>query len=98
MSHEFRTPLTSMRHLTDLLVSRSITSEERKSQYYELLAHETVDAQRLDALVAANEPDGRETASDAPPASRASVPEPSGVNSLSGVSITSRTSKAPIQP
>lgn len=41
VSHEFRTPLTSMRHLTELLVSRGITSEERKAQYYELLAHET---------------------------------------------------------
>ncbi|MCC6395215.1 MAG: GHKL domain-containing protein [Bryobacterales bacterium] len=41
VSHEFRTPLTSMRHLTDLLVSRSIASEERKAQYYELLANET---------------------------------------------------------
>jgi signal transduction histidine kinase len=41
VSHEFRTPLTSMRHLTELLVSRSITSEERKVHYYELLASET---------------------------------------------------------
>ena len=41
VSHEFRTPLTSMRHLTDLLVSRGITSEERRTHYYQLLAHET---------------------------------------------------------
>ena len=47
VSHEFRTPLTSMRHLTDLLVSRSITSEERKTQYYELLAHETERLHRM---------------------------------------------------
>lgn len=47
VSHEFRTPLTSMRHLTDLLVSRSITSEERKMQYYELLAHETERLHRM---------------------------------------------------
>ena len=47
VSHEFRTPLTSMRHLTDLLVSRSITSEERKAQYYELLAHETERLHRM---------------------------------------------------
>jgi signal transduction histidine kinase len=41
VSHEFRTPLTSMRHLTDLLVSRGVTSEERRTQYYQLLARET---------------------------------------------------------
>lgn len=41
VSHEFRTPLTSMRHLTDLLVSRGVTSDERRTHYYELLAHET---------------------------------------------------------
>ena len=41
VSHEFRTPLTSMRHLTDLLVSRGVASEERRAQYYDLLAHET---------------------------------------------------------
>lgn len=47
VSHEFRTPLTSMRHLTELLVSRSITSEERKVYYYELLAHETERLHRM---------------------------------------------------
>jgi signal transduction histidine kinase len=48
VSHEFRTPLTSMRHLTNLLVSRSITNEDRKTQYYQLLADET---ERLNRLV-----------------------------------------------
>lgn len=47
VSHEFRTPLTSMRHLTELLVSRAVTSEERKGQYYELLAHETERLHRM---------------------------------------------------
>lgn len=47
VSHEFRTPLTSMRHLTELLASRSITSEERKQHYYELLAHETERLHRM---------------------------------------------------
>lgn len=47
VSHEFRTPLTSMRHLTELLVSGSITSEERKTQYYELLANETERLHRM---------------------------------------------------
>jgi signal transduction histidine kinase len=41
VSHEFRTPLTSMRHLTDLLVSRGVTSEDRRTHYYGLLAQET---------------------------------------------------------
>lgn len=47
VSHEFRTPLTSMRHLTELLVSRRPTSEERKAHYYELLAHETERLHRM---------------------------------------------------
>jgi signal transduction histidine kinase len=47
VSHEFRTPLTSMRHLTELLVSRAVTSEERKAQYYELLARETERLHRM---------------------------------------------------
>jgi signal transduction histidine kinase len=47
VSHEFRTPLTSMKHLTELLVTRSVTSEERKTQYYELLAHETERLHRM---------------------------------------------------
>jgi signal transduction histidine kinase len=47
VSHEFRTPLTSMRHLTELLVSRAVTSEERRGQYYELLSHETERLHRM---------------------------------------------------
>ena len=47
VSHEFRTPLTSMRHLTELLASDSITSEERKRHYYELLASETERLHRM---------------------------------------------------
>jgi signal transduction histidine kinase len=41
VSHEFRTPLTSLRHLTELLASGSVPSEPRKQQYYELLSRET---------------------------------------------------------
>jgi signal transduction histidine kinase len=47
VSHEFRTPLTSMRHLTDLLAAGSITSEDRKAHYYSLLAHETERLHRM---------------------------------------------------
>lgn len=50
VSHEFRTPLTSMRHLMDLLVSRGVTNEERRTHYYTLLAHET---ERLHRMVEA---------------------------------------------
>ena len=48
VSHEFRTPLTSMRHLTDLLATRDVQSEERRQHYYQLLAHET---ERLSRMV-----------------------------------------------
>jgi signal transduction histidine kinase len=47
VSHEFRTPLTSMRHLTELLESQAISSEERKTQYYALLARETERLHRM---------------------------------------------------
>jgi signal transduction histidine kinase len=47
VSHEFRTPLTSMRHLTDLLASRGVVNEARRAQYYELLAHETERLHRM---------------------------------------------------
>jgi len=41
VSHEFRTPLTSMSHLTELLEGGAVTAEERRRQYYGLLARET---------------------------------------------------------
>jgi signal transduction histidine kinase len=47
VSHEFRTPLTSMRHLIDLLATRGITNEARKAHYYGLLAGETERLQRM---------------------------------------------------
>jgi signal transduction histidine kinase len=47
VSHEFRTPLTSMRHLTELLTSGAVAGDERKAQYYELLSHETERLHRL---------------------------------------------------
>lgn len=47
VSHEFRTPLTSMRHLTDLLATRGVQSEERRAHYFNLLAHETERLHRL---------------------------------------------------
>jgi signal transduction histidine kinase len=48
VSHEFRTPLTSMRHLTDLLATREGVTDERRAHYYSLLSHET---QRLHRMV-----------------------------------------------
>jgi signal transduction histidine kinase len=47
VSHEFRTPLTSMRHLLDLLVTRGVKDEDRKAEYYGLLAGETDRLQRM---------------------------------------------------
>ena len=47
VSHEFRTPLTSLRHLTELLAAHSVTSEERRTKYYALLAQETERLHRL---------------------------------------------------
>jgi signal transduction histidine kinase len=41
VSHEFRSPLTSLTHLTSLLRSDFHPTEERRRQYYDVLAHET---------------------------------------------------------
>ena len=48
VSHEFRSPLTSMRQLSELLAEGRVPSEERRQLYYETLVGET---QRLERLV-----------------------------------------------
>ncbi len=47
VSHEFRTPLTSMRHLTDSLERGIVPDEDRRRQYYAALSHETMRLHRL---------------------------------------------------
>ena len=47
VSHEFRTPLTAMRHLTELLAEGAVSGEERRRQYYAVLARETERLHRL---------------------------------------------------
>jgi signal transduction histidine kinase len=47
VSHEFRTPLTSMRHLTELLEGGIVSEEDRRRQYYAALSHETMRLHRL---------------------------------------------------
>ncbi len=47
VSHEFRTPLTSMRHLTELLERGTVSTEERRQKFYGVLAHETRRLHRL---------------------------------------------------
>jgi signal transduction histidine kinase len=47
VSHEFRTPLTSMRHLTELLDGGIVEEEGRRRQYYSALSHETMRLHRL---------------------------------------------------
>ena len=48
VSHEFRTPLTSLRQLTEIISDGRITSEDRRRTYYEALARQT---ERLHQLV-----------------------------------------------
>ncbi len=50
VSHEFRTPLTSMRHVTDLLEERDDLEPGRRSQFYRTLGRNT---ERLHRLVEA---------------------------------------------
>jgi len=48
VSHEFRTPLTTLRQLSELLAKRRVASEDDKQQYYDLLLK---DSERLHRLV-----------------------------------------------
>ncbi len=47
VSHEFRTPLTSLRHLTELLKDGAVTSEERRQRYYAVMSRETERLHRM---------------------------------------------------
>ncbi|UCG85078.1 MAG: hypothetical protein JSW71_14190 [Gemmatimonadota bacterium] len=47
VSHEFRTPLTSLRQLAELLSSGRVASEERRAQYYRVLERESGRLHRL---------------------------------------------------
>jgi signal transduction histidine kinase len=47
VSHEFRTPLTSLRQVTELLAGGRVSSEERRAQYHDVLARETGRLHRL---------------------------------------------------
>jgi signal transduction histidine kinase len=46
VSHEFRTPLTTLRHMTELLSTGSV-GEDRRRQYYAVMTRETERLQRL---------------------------------------------------
>ena len=47
VSHEFRTPLTSIRYLADLLKRGRVRKEDRKQQYYETITQESERLSRL---------------------------------------------------
>jgi signal transduction histidine kinase len=47
VSHEFRTPLTSLRQLAELLSSGRVTSEDRRARYYEIMERESGRLHRL---------------------------------------------------
>jgi signal transduction histidine kinase len=47
VSHEFRSPLTSMRQLSEMLALGRVPGEERREKYYETLVSETRRLQRL---------------------------------------------------
>ncbi len=47
VSHEFRSPLTSMRQLSELLAEGRVQSDSRRQLYYETLVKETTRLQRL---------------------------------------------------
>jgi signal transduction histidine kinase len=48
VSHEFKSPLTSIRHLAEMLQAGSVPSEERRSRYYDVLVEQSG---RLSSLV-----------------------------------------------
>ena len=47
VSHEFRTPLTTLRHLSELLVQGRVSSEARRRQFYDTLLRESGRLHRL---------------------------------------------------
>jgi signal transduction histidine kinase len=47
VSHEFRTPLTSMRQLSEMLSKGRVISEDRRQQYYDVLSQESERLHRL---------------------------------------------------
>jgi signal transduction histidine kinase len=47
ISHEFRTPLTALRQLSELLSKGRVLNEDVRQQYYAVLEHETARLQRL---------------------------------------------------
>jgi signal transduction histidine kinase len=47
VSHEFRTPLTSLRQLAELLSGGRVASEERRARYYDVMARESGRLHRL---------------------------------------------------
>jgi len=47
VSHEFRSPITTMRQLSEMLALNRVSSEERRQIYYETLVKETTRLQRL---------------------------------------------------
>ncbi|BCS30843.1 hypothetical protein TBR22_A00430 [Luteitalea sp. TBR-22] len=47
VSHEFRSPLTTMRQMAEMLESDRVPDEARRKQYYAVLAGETTRLQRL---------------------------------------------------
>jgi signal transduction histidine kinase len=47
VSHEFRTPLTSMRQLSHMLLEGRVISDQRRGQYYEVLVRESERLHRL---------------------------------------------------
>jgi len=47
VSHEFRSPLTSIRQLSEILVSGRVPNDTRRQLYYETLVKETTRLQRL---------------------------------------------------
>lgn len=47
VSHEFRTPLTSLRQLTELLAAGRVSTEDRRAEYYDAMRRETARLHRF---------------------------------------------------
>ncbi|MDB4581576.1 HAMP domain-containing histidine kinase [Draconibacterium sp.] len=48
VSHEFKSPLTSIRHITDMLVFKRVPTESKKQEYYEIIQQQS---ERLSHLI-----------------------------------------------
>jgi signal transduction histidine kinase len=101
VSHEFRTPLTSIRQLSHMLHDGRVASDERRTQYYDVLVRESERLNRLvERMLGVGRADAgkfRFEAVDARDLARAVVTDFSGQAGARAIDVTTSSSACPLQ-